>query len=102
MGGSEDEGELVALSSRAAVALDARAVRARGLALWVTRSDSELSSTLGPPLQYCIHWWPARRDGERWATTRDLGLMMFGFSFLGTREACDNIFVERAQAQRGL
>ena len=43
-GWSEDEGELVALSSRAAVALDARAVCARGLALWVTRSDSELNA----------------------------------------------------------
>ena len=34
----------MALSSRAAVALDARAVRARGLALWVTESDSELNA----------------------------------------------------------
>ena len=41
---SEDEGELVALVSRAAVALDARAVRARGFALWVTESDSELNT----------------------------------------------------------
>ena len=31
-------------TSRAAVALDTRAVRARGLALWVTRSDSELNA----------------------------------------------------------
>ena len=40
----------MAISSRAIVALDARAVRARGLALWVTRSDSELNarSTLTP------------------------------------------------------
>ena len=34
----------MALVSRAAVALDARAVRARGLALWVTESDSELNA----------------------------------------------------------
>ena len=34
----------MALSSRAAVALDARAVCARGLALWVTESDSELNA----------------------------------------------------------
>ena len=31
-------------TSHAVVALDMRAVRARGLALWVTRSDSELNA----------------------------------------------------------
>ena len=51
---SEDEGELVALVSRAAVALDTRAVRARGFALWVTESGSELNAwtTLTPGM--CI------------------------------------------------
>ena len=43
-GWSEDKGELVALSSHVAVVLDARAVCARGLTLWVTESDSELNA----------------------------------------------------------
>ena len=49
-GWSEDKGELVVLSSRAAVALNARAVCIRGLALWVMESDSELNAqtTLTP------------------------------------------------------
>ena len=55
-GWSEDEGKLVALSSHAAVALDARAVRARGLALWVTESDSELNarSTLTVEISHVV------------------------------------------------
>ena len=58
-GWSEDEGELVALSSRAAVALDARAVCARGLALWVTRSDSELNAQTTLTISQTKHLWVA-------------------------------------------
>ena len=43
-GWSKDKGELVALSSHAAVALNTRAVCTRELVLWVMRLDSKLNA----------------------------------------------------------
>ena len=44
LGGARTRGELVAISSRAIAVLDMKAVRTRGLALWVTESDSKLNA----------------------------------------------------------
>ena len=44
LGGARTRGELVVISSHVIAALDAKAVRTRGLALWVTELDSKLNA----------------------------------------------------------